>query len=78
MPTHILIYYRGHRKENRSFHKKQFPLQLEEQWRESTVEPVYNDIVLYDTSSIASYVLWYQLIPVNHNIILLGYNNTRL
>jgi hypothetical protein len=28
-----------------------------------TVEPGYNDIVLCDTSSIASDILWYQLIP---------------
>jgi hypothetical protein len=28
-----------------------------------TVEPGYNDIGLCDTSSITSYVLWYQLIP---------------
>ena len=28
-----------------------------------TVEPAYNDIGLYDTSSIASDILWYQLIP---------------
>ena len=34
------------------------PLQTEEY----TVEPGYNDIGLYDTSSIASDILWYQLI----------------
>jgi hypothetical protein len=28
-----------------------------------TVEPGYNDIGLYDTSPIASDILWYQLIP---------------
>jgi hypothetical protein len=28
----------------------------------STVEPGYNDIGLYDTSSIASDILWYELI----------------
>jgi hypothetical protein len=28
-----------------------------------TVEPGYNDIGLYDTSSITSRILWYQLIP---------------
>jgi hypothetical protein len=28
-----------------------------------SVEPGYNDICLYDTSSIASDILWYQLIP---------------
>jgi hypothetical protein len=28
----------------------------------NTVEPVYNDIGSYDTSSIASDILWYQLI----------------
>ena len=30
---------------------------------ESTVEPVYNDIGLCDTSYITSDILWYQLIP---------------
>jgi hypothetical protein len=30
--------------------------------KKSTVEPGYNDIRLYDTSSIASDILWYQLI----------------
>jgi hypothetical protein len=44
----------------------------------TTVEPVYNDIGLYDTSPIASDILWYQFLTVNNNIILLGYNNTRL
>ena len=29
----------------------------------NTVEPGYNDIGLYDTTSIASDILWYQLIP---------------
>jgi hypothetical protein len=29
---------------------------------ENTVEPGYNDIALYDTSPIASDILWYQLI----------------
>jgi hypothetical protein len=29
----------------------------------NTVEPGYNDVVLHDISPIASYVLWYQLIP---------------
>jgi hypothetical protein len=43
------------------------------------VEPGYNDTGLYDISSITSGTLWYQLIPhVNHNIIPLGYNDTRL
>jgi hypothetical protein len=28
-----------------------------------TVDPGYNDIGLYDISSIASDILWYQLIP---------------
>jgi hypothetical protein len=28
-----------------------------------TTEPVYNDIGLYNTSLIASDILWYQLIP---------------
>jgi hypothetical protein len=43
-----------------------------------TVEPGYNDIGLYDTSSIASDIV----VPINssfnHNIIFLGYNNTSL
>jgi hypothetical protein len=43
-----------------------------------TVEPGYNDIGLYDTSSIASDILWYQVFTVSHDIILLCYNNTRL
>jgi hypothetical protein len=29
----------------------------------NTVQPGYNDIGLYDTSSIASDILWYQLVP---------------
>jgi hypothetical protein len=29
----------------------------------NTLEPGYNDIGLYDTSSIASDMMWYQLIP---------------
>jgi hypothetical protein len=29
----------------------------------TTVESGYNDIGLYDTSSIASGILWYELIP---------------
>jgi len=29
----------------------------------ATDEPGYNDIGLYDTSSIPSDILWYQLIP---------------
>ena len=44
----------------------------------NTVEPGYNDIVLYYTSSISSDILWYQFLTVNHNIIILGYNDTRL
>jgi hypothetical protein len=35
-----------------------------------TVEPGYNDIGLYDTSSIASDILWYQLIPHSLTITL--------
>jgi hypothetical protein len=43
------------------------------------VEPGYNDIGLYDTSPVASDILWYQtIVTVNRNIILLGCNNTRL
>jgi hypothetical protein len=46
---------------------------------QNTVKPGYNDIGLRDTSSIASDLLWYQLIPHSYrNITLLGYNNTRL
>jgi hypothetical protein len=40
----------------------------------TTVEPGYNDVVLGDTSSIAS--MFYgtnEFLTVNHNIILLGY-----
>ena len=44
----------------------------------NTIEPVYNDIGLYVTSFIVSDNLWYQFLAVNHNIILLGFNNTRL
>jgi hypothetical protein len=44
---------------------------------ESSVEPGYNDIGLYDTSPIASDIVWYQFLSVNHNIILLGYNDTK-
>jgi hypothetical protein len=40
----------------------------------STVEPVYNDIGLFDTSSIASDIKSYQLIPNT----FLGYNDIRL
>ena len=44
-----------------------------------TIEPGYNDIGLSDTSSITPNVFWCQLIPtVDHNITLLGSNNTRL
>jgi hypothetical protein len=43
-----------------------------------TVEPGYNDIGLYDTSLIASDILWYQLIPRCYlNIVLLVYNDTK-
>jgi hypothetical protein len=35
----------------------------------STIEPGFNDISLYDTSFLASDILWYQL---------LGYNTIRL
>ena len=46
---------------------------------ENTDKPGYNDIGLCDTSLIASDILWYQLfLTVDRNIILLGYNNTRL
>ena len=45
------------------------------EWRIDTVKPGYNNIALYDTSSTTSDILQYRLIPVNHNIILLGYNN---
>jgi hypothetical protein len=41
----------------------------------TAIEPGYNDIGLYDTTSIASDILWYTF---NHNVVLLGYNNTRL
>ena len=32
-------------------------------WNTYTVEPGYNDTGLCDTASIASDILWYQLIP---------------
>ena len=39
----------------------------------------YNNIVLYGTLPTQSDSLWYQLIlTVNHNVILLSYNDTRL
>jgi hypothetical protein len=41
-----------------------------------TVEPGYKDISFCDTSYIASKIMSTQLIP--NNIILLGYNDTRL
>jgi len=45
----------------------------------STVEPGYNDIGLCDSPHITSDILLYRLIPhVNHDIILLGYNDTRV
>ena len=44
----------------------------------STGEPRYNDIGLYDTSSLASDIPCYQFLTVNRNIILLGYNDIRL
>ena len=47
--------------------------------RGNSVKPRYNDIALRHTSSIKSDILRYHLIPhSNHNIILLGYNNSRL
>jgi len=42
-----------------------------------TVEAGYKDIGLCDTSTTASDILWYQLIP-RHNVITLGSTNTRL
>jgi hypothetical protein len=42
------------------------------------MKPGYNDIALYDTSSIATDILWYQLVLLlNRNVTLLDYN-TRL
>jgi len=41
----------------------------------STLEPVYNDIALCDTSSITSDTLWYQFFTVNHYVILPCYND---
>jgi len=40
------------------------------------VHPGYKDIGVCDTSAIASNFLWYQLIPVNHKITLVGCKNT--
>jgi hypothetical protein len=43
----------------------------------TVVEPGYN-IGMYDISSIALDILWYKSFTGNDNIILLGYNDTRL
>jgi hypothetical protein len=44
-----------------------------------TVELVCNNIGLCNISPIASDILWYQFfLTADHNIILLGYNNTPL
>lgn len=40
-----------------------------------TGEPAYNDVGLFNISYITSVV---KILTVNHNITLLGYNNTRL
>jgi hypothetical protein len=40
---------------------------------QNTIEPGYNDIALYDTLSITSDIMLYQLI--RNNIILLDYND---
>jgi hypothetical protein len=40
-----------------------YPSEISVHIYNTTVEPVYNDIGLYDTSSITSDILWYQLIP---------------
>ena len=54
-------------------------ISLWEKLKRNTVEPVYNDIGLYDTSPIASNTLWHQIIHhYNHNIIKLGYDDARL
>jgi hypothetical protein len=45
---------------------------------EITVEPGYNDISFYAFSLIASDILCNQFFIINHNIILLSYNYTRL
>jgi len=34
------------------------------------MEPGYNDIGLCDTSPITLDILWFQLIPVNHNMVI--------
>jgi hypothetical protein len=44
--------------------------------RNHWAELCYNDIGLYGTAHIVSYILWYQFFTVDHNIILLGYNDT--
>jgi hypothetical protein len=44
----------------------------------TTVEPGYNDVGLHNTSPTSSDILSYQFLTVNHNVTLLGYNNTRL
>jgi len=37
------------------------------------MEPIYNDIGLCYTSSLASDILCYQFLTVNHNIVLLDH-----
>jgi hypothetical protein len=44
----------------------------------NTVEPGYSDIGLSDASFTTSDVLWFQFLTANHNIVLLGYNDTKL
>ena len=43
-----------------------------------TVKPDYNDIGLCDIPYIASDILSYQFLTINHNITLLSYKNHRL
>ena len=54
----------------------QIPAQTENELKYITVEPTYNDTDLYETSYITSDTN--EFLNVNHNITLLGYNDTPL
>lgn len=45
---------------------------------QTTGIPGYKDTSLCNTKSVAPDILWYQLIPISHNIILLSYKSARL
>ena len=46
-------------------------------FRVNTVGQGYNDTGLYDTSLVASDVLWCKFVTVNSNITLIGYDGTK-